>query len=323
MKAIRQDSFGSTDVLEVANIDRPEIGSDDVLVRVQAAGVDASVWHFMRGLPYLFRIAGAGLRAPTNPVRGGDLAGLVEAIGNDVTQFEEGDEVFGVGDGAFAEYARARADQVASMPPSLTVEQAAAVPTSACTALQGLRDQARVEPGQSVLVIGAGGGVGSFAVQIARAFGARVTGVCSTAKVELVRSIGADEVIDYTKDDFVRMGRSYDAILDIAGNRPLSDLRSVLTRRGTLVIVGGEGGGRWFGGLERQVHALVISPFVRHRLRMYVSRASAEDLQALTGLIEDGEVMPIIDRTYPLPETPEAIRYVEEGNARGKVVITL
>lgn len=247
MKAIVQDMYGSPDVLQLREIDTPVAGEDEVLVRVHAAGVDQGVWHLMAGLPYLMRIAGFGLRAPKNPVRGYDVAGRVEAVGKNVTRFQSGEEVFGTCRGSFAEYACARADRLAPKPSNLTFEQAAAVPISGYAALQAVRDQGKVRPGQRVLIIGAGGGVGTFAVQLAKAFGAEVTGVCSTTKVELVRSIGADRVIDYTREDFADGRSRYDVILDIAGNRSLSHLRRALAPEGTLVIVGGEGGGRWLG----------------------------------------------------------------------------
>ena len=320
MKAIVQDRYGSADVLRLRDIDKPEIGDEDVLVRVLAAGVDPGVWHLMTGLPYLVRL-GFGLRAPKPPVRGMDVAGRVEAVSENVTQFELGDEVFGTCDGSFAEYACAREDKLVFKPANLSFEQAAAVPVSACTALHALRDSGEVRAGQKVLIVGASGGVGTYAVQLAKAFGAQVTGVCSTAKLELVRSIGADLVIDYTRDDFSQMGQRYDLILDIAGNRSLSLLRSALTPEGTLVIVGGEGGGPWLGGTDRQIRALILSPFVRHNLRNFISVENKEDLLVLKELIESGKVTPVIDRTYPLREAPEAIRYLEDGHARGKVVI--
>lgn len=324
MKAIVQDTYGAPHVLELKDIDKPVVGDHDVLVRVHAAGVDPGVWHLMTGLPYLVRIMGYGLRKPGARVRGMDVAGRVEAVGKDVTQFQPGDEVFGTCDGSFAEYACAREDKVAPKPANLTFEQAAAVPISACTALQALRDKGNVQPGQKALIIGASGGVGTFAVQLAKAFGAHVTGVCSTTKLDLVRSIGADHVIDYTRDNFAETGQRYDLILDTAGNRSLSDLRRALAPRGTLVIVGGEEGGRWFGGFQRQIlWAPMLSLFVSQKLRPLVSTERQEDLQFLKGLIEDGKVTPVIDRTYRLSEAPEAIRYLGEGHARGKVVITV
>ncbi|MET8679607.1 NAD(P)-dependent alcohol dehydrogenase [Streptomyces sp. NPDC004647] len=323
MKAIVQDTYGSPDVLELRDTAEPVAGDDDLLVRVHAAGVDAGVWHLMTGMPYLLRIMGYGLRTPKVRVRGMDVAGRVEAVGRNVTRFQPGDEVFGACDGSFAEYACAREDRFAPKPANLSFEQAAAVPISAFTALQGLRDQGRVQPGQKVLIIGAAGGVGAFAVQLAKMFGAHVTGVCSTTKADLVRSIGADEVIDYTSDDFADGARHFDLILDAAGNRSLSHLRRALTPKGTLVIVGGEGGGRWFGGTDRPLRALMLSPFVSQRLRGLISAERTEDLQYLRKIIEDGKVMPVIDRTYPLHEVPEAIRYVHDGHVRGKVVITV
>jgi len=323
MKAIVQDRYGSTDVLKLGEIDKPEIGEDEVLLRVHAAGLDPGVWHLMTGLPYLVRILGYGLRGPRVRVPGNDVAGRVEAVGKNVTRFQAGDEVFGSCPSSFAEYASAREDKIALKPARLTFEQAAAVPTSSYTALQGLRETGELEAGQQVLIIGASGGVGSFAVQLAKALGAEVTGVCSTAKVETVRSIGADHVIDYTQDDIVQPGQRYDLILDTAGNRSLSNLRATLTPRGTLVIVGGEGGGRWLGGTERQIGGLLLSPFVGQRLRSFVAAVRQEDLRFLIELIEAGKLTPLIDRTYPLGEVPEAIRYLEQGHARGKVVITV
>jgi len=323
MKAIVQDAYGSADVLELRDIDRPDIADDEVLVRVHAAGVDRGVWHLMTGLPYPIRLAGYGLRAPKTPVPGMDLAGVVAAVGKDVTRFEPGDEVLGIGKGAFAEYARAPERKLAPKPGNLTFEQAAVVSISGLTALQALRDRARVEPGQKALIVGASGGVGTYAVQLAKAFGAEVTGVCGATKVDLVRSIGADHVIDYTREDFADGRQHYDLILDIGGNSSLSRLRRALTPTGTLVIVGGESGGRWLGGNDRQLRALLLSPFVRQRLRTFISKENHEDIIALTELIEGGKVTPVIDRTYRLSETPKAIRHVEEGHARGKVVITV
>jgi NADPH:quinone reductase-like Zn-dependent oxidoreductase len=324
MKAVVQDTYGSPDVLEVREIDKPVPEDNQVLVRVRAAGVDPGVWHLMTGLPYLVRVMGYGLRTPKVRIRGQDVAGRVEAVGTNVTGFRPGEEVFGVGDGSFAEYVCARADKLAPKPANLTFEQAAAVPISALTALQALRDRGKVQAGQTVLIIGAAGGVGSFAVQLAKAFGAEVTGVCSTTKVDLVRSIGADEVIDYTREDFADGARHWDLIVDTAGRRSLSQLRRALTPRGTLVIVGGEGGGRWLGGFDRLIlRAPILSLFARQRLRPLVSKERREDLVVLKELIEAGKVTPVIDRTYPLGEVPEAIRYLEAGHARGKIVITV
>jgi NADPH:quinone reductase-like Zn-dependent oxidoreductase len=321
MKAMARDAYGSPDVLDLRDIDRPEIGDDEVLVRVRAAGLDRGVWHVMTGLPYPIRLAGFGLRAPKNPVIGSDVAGVVEAVGGGVSRFQPGDEVFGIGEGTFAEYARAPEDKLAPKPANLTFEQAAVVAVSGLTALQGVRDHGKVRPWQEVLIIGASGGVGTYAVQIAKAFGARVTGVCSTTKAEMVRAIGADRVVDYTQEDFAEGERRYDLILDIGGNSSLSRLRRALTPRGTLVIAGGEGGGRWLGGTDRQLRALALSPFVGQKLGTFVSSGNREGLIVLKDLIEAGKVTPVIDRTFPLGEAPEAIRYLQEGRARGKVVI--
>lgn len=324
MKAIVQDRYGEAqDVLRLEEIDRPDVGDDEVLLRVHAAGVDRGVWHLMAGLAYPVRLAGYGVRAPKTRVRGREVAGRVEAVGKNVTTLQPGDEVFGIGEGCFAEYACARADKLAPKPKNLTFEQAAAATISALTALQAVRDRGQVQPGQKVLVIGASGGVGTFAVQIAKAFGADVTGVCSTTKVDLVRSLGADHVIDYTRDDITDSGQRYDVILDIGGHRSLTHLRRALTPRGTLVIVGSETGGRWLGGIDRQLRALLLSPFVGQKLSSLLSSENANDLIALTELIESGKVTPVIDRTYPLSETPAAIRYMTEGHARGKVVINV
>jgi NADPH:quinone reductase-like Zn-dependent oxidoreductase len=322
MQAIVQDRYGSADVLKLKEIDQPRVDDDEVLVRVHAAGVHQGDWHFMTGLPYLARL-GMGLRKPKSKIRGMDLAGTVEAVGKDVTQLRPGDDVFGWCDGTFAEYVRAPQSQFLPKPSRLTSEQAAAVPISGIAALQGLRDAGKIQAGQRVVVIGAAGGVGSFAVQIAKALGAHVTGVCSAAKVELVRSMGADHVVDYTRLDFTRSPERYDLILDTAGRRPLRQLRRVLTPTGTLVLVGGEGGDRWLGGFQRHIWAAMLSPFVRHQLRMLYSVERTEDLAALKELIDDGKVTPVIDRTYPLREAPDAMRYIAQGHAAGKTVITV
>jgi NADPH:quinone reductase-like Zn-dependent oxidoreductase len=322
MQAIVQDAYGPPDVLELREIDRPVPKDNEVLVGVHAAGLDPGVWHLMTGLPYLVRLA-FGPRRPKAPVRGTDVAGRVEAVGGKVTRVRPGDAVFGTCTGAFAEFACAREDRVAPKPANLSFEQAATVPVSACAALHALRDQGRVRPGQHVLVIGAAGGVGTFAVQLAKAFGAEVTGVCSTTKVDLVRSLGADHVVDYTRDDLADGERQYELVLDIAGSRPLSQLRRALTPKGTLVIVGGEGGGRWFGGTDRLLRALLLSPFVGQRLRGLFSTERREDLETLRELIEAGKVTPVVDRTYPLREAPEAIRRLEHEHARGKVAVTV
>jgi NADPH:quinone reductase-like Zn-dependent oxidoreductase len=323
MKAIVRDTYGSPDVLDLRDIDKPEIGDEEVHLRVHAAGLDRGVWHVMAGLPYPIRFAGYGLRAPKNPVIGSDVAGIVETVGKNVSRFQPGDEVFGIGKGSFAEYVCAREDKLAHKPANLTFEQAAVLAVSGLPALQALRDHGRVGPGQKVLVIGASGGVGTYAVQLAKAFGAHVTGVCSTTKVDMVRSIGADQVIDYTREDFAGGDQRYDLILDIGGNSTLTRLRRALTPRGTLVITGGETDGRWLGGTDRQIRALMLSPFVSQKLATFVSSENHEDMIILKELIESGKVTPVIDRTYPLSEVPEAIRYLEVGHAKGKVVITV
>ena len=323
MKAMIRDTYRSPDKLELSDIDPPRAGPDDVLLRVHAAGVDQGAWHIVTGLPYPIRLAGFGLRRPKARVPGREVAGRVEAVGANVTRFKPGDEVFGVCDSAFAEYALAREKGLAPKPPNVTFEQAAIVPVSACAALLGLRDRGEIAQGQRVLVIGAGGGVGTFAVQLAKHFGAHVTGVCSTAKVDLVRSLGADEVVDYTREDFADGSHRYDLILDTGGNSPLKKLRRALTPRGTLVVVGSETGGRWLGGSERSLRAMLLSPFVGQRLRPLLSSERAEDLELLRELIEAGKITPAVDRTYPLGEVPEAIRYLRDGQARGKVAITI
>ena len=323
MRAIVRYRYGSPDVLELKDIEKPEVADDEVLVRVHAAGVGRDVWHVMAGLPYPLRLAGFGLRAPKNPVIGSDVAGVVEALGKDVTRFQTGDEVFGVGKGSYAEYAPALEAKLAPKPSNLTFEQAAVVAITGATALQAVRDHGKVRQGQEVLIIGASGGVGTYAVQIAKAFGARVTGVCSTKKAEMVRSIGADHVIDYTQEDFAKAQNRYDVILDIGGNSSLARLRRALTPKGTLVIVGGEGGGKWLGGTDRQLRATMISPFVSQKLGTFINKESHEYLLVLKDLIESGKVTPVIDRTYPLVEVPQAMRYLEGGHTQGKVVITI
>jgi NADPH:quinone reductase-like Zn-dependent oxidoreductase len=324
MKAIVQDAYGSADVLQFREISRPEIKDDEVLVRVQAAGLDRGVLHLMTGLPYLIRTAGGGFIKPKNPVRGMDVAGRVEAVGKNVTHFQPGDDVMGTCHGSFAEYASAKEAKLVRKPANLTFQQAAAIPTSGCTALQAVRDQGKVRSGQRVLIVGASGGVGTFAVQLAKALGADVTGACSTAKMDLVRSIGADHVVDYTREDYVRGEKPYDVIIDIGGHRTLAELRRALTREGTLVIVGGEDGGKWVGAtVVRDFQALVISPFVKQTLRMFVAFPKQENLEFLTELLEAGKVTPVIDRTFPLDRAAEAIRYLEQGRTRGKVVITV
>ena len=324
MKAVVQSHYNPApeNLFRVAQIDRPAIGDDEVLVRVHAAGVDRGTWHIMAGLPYPLRLFGYGIRAPKNRVRGREVAGRVEKVGKAVTRLHVGDEVYGIAEGSFAEYARAREDKLARKPANLTFEQAAAVPISGLTALQGLRDRGRVEPGQKVLIIGASGGVGTFAVQIAKALGAEVTGVCSTSKVDMVRSLGADHVIDYTAEDVDR-GQRYDVVLDTGGHRSLRRLRRTLAPRGTLVIVGSETAGRWLGGFDRTIRAMLLSPFVSQKLAPLTSSENAADLIILTGLIESGQVAPIVDRTYPLEEAAAAIRHMLDGKARGKLVVSV
>ncbi|GGN97932.1 NAD(P)-dependent alcohol dehydrogenase [Microbispora bryophytorum] len=329
MKAIVQDTYGPADVLELRDIDRPSIGDEEVLVEVRAAAVDPGVWVLMTGTPYLAR-AGFGLRRPKVPVRGRDVAGVVTAVGAGVTRFRPGQEVYGTcPTGSLAEYAKAPQARLAPKPADLTFEQAAAVPVSGMTALQAVRDVAGVRPGQRVLVIGASGGVGSFAVQIAKALGASVTGVCAAAKADFVRSLGAGDVIDYTREEIDRDGARYDVVVDTAGNRPLSLLRRALTPRGTLVIVGGgHTAYRFTGGMGRTVRAPLLSLFTGsmfsgRRLRPMFSRERAEHLEELTRLIESGAVVPAIDRAYPLAEAPDAIRHLMEGHPAGKVVVTV
>ena len=328
MKAIAHDVYGPPDVLQLRDVDKPRVRDDDVLVRVHAAGVDPGVWHLTAGLPYMVRLMGLGFREPKTHIRGTDFAGRVEEVGRNVRAFRPGDDVFGACDhfseGSFAEFTLGSPERLARKPANLTFEQAAAVPVSACTALQGLRDLGKIEQGQTVLIIGAGGGVGTFAVQLAKAFGAEVTGVCSTAKADLVGSIGADHVIDYTREDFADGTRRYDLILDCGGRRGLSVLRRALAPDGTLVIVGGEGGNRFTGGFERQIlRAPVLTRFVSQTLKALNSEVRSADLEVLRQLIEDGKVTPVIDRTFPLAEAPEALRYLHEQHPGGKVVVTV
>ncbi|GLV96754.1 NAD(P)-dependent alcohol dehydrogenase [Streptomyces lavendulae] len=324
MRAVVQDVYGPPEVLRVEESERPVPGPGEVLLKVHAAGVDQGVWHLMTGRPHLLRALGFGLRAPKARTPGQDAAGRVTAVGPGVTALRPGDEVYGTCTGAFAEYARARADRLAPRPARLTAEQAAAVPVSACTALQALRDRGRLAPGQSVLVLGAAGGVGSYAVQLAKALGAgRVTGTCRPAKADLVRFLGADEVLDHTREDPVDGSRRHDLIVDTGGNRPIGRLRRALTLRGTLVIVGGEGEGRWTGGTGRQLRAQLLSPFVRHRLCGLAATPRAAELVTLAELIDSGAVTPAVDRSYALDEVPEAIRHLRSGAVRGKLVIRI
>jgi len=326
VKAIVRDNYGSPDVLEFGDIDKPEPGDDEVLVRVHAASVNPADWHILRGKPYIARVQ-FGLRKPKDRVLGCDVAGRVEAVGKDVTMLQPGEEVFGSpfmhGLGAFAEWVCISEDLLAPKPAAHSFEQAAAVPLAALTALQGLRDHGRIEPGHKVLIIGASGGVGTFAVQIAKSFDAEFSGVCSTGTVEMGRSLGADHLIDYTKEDFTRSGQNYDLIFQLAGTLSPSECRSALTSNGTLVMRSGESEGRWIGPIDRVIRALVLSGFVSQKMASFTVTPNKEDLQLLKVFIEDGTFTPVIDRTYPLAQVPEAIRYLEEGHARGKVVITV
>ncbi|MEU7551291.1 NAD(P)-dependent alcohol dehydrogenase [Streptomyces sp. NPDC044571] len=321
MRAIVQEGYGPPDVLRPAEVPRPVPAAGEVLLRVRAAGVDRGTWHAMTGRPYAVRLA-LGLRGPRSRVAGLDVAGTVVALGEGVTGFAVGDEVYGVARGSFAEYATARADRIAPKPARLGFEEAAVVAVSACTALRGLRDAGRVRPGQRVLVVGASGGVGTYAVQLAKAFGAEVTGVCSAAKADLVHSIGADRVIDYAREDFAADGRRWDLVLDIGGSSPLSRLRRALTPRGTLVIAGGEDAGDWIG-MGRQFGALALSPFVRQRLAVLFAAPRRADLDTLNGLIEAGSLTPVVGATYGLDAVPEAVRRLAAGQARGKTAITI
>jgi NADPH:quinone reductase-like Zn-dependent oxidoreductase len=323
MKAIVQDKYGEPEaVLELQDIARPVIKDDEVLVRVRAASLHVGDWILVRGVPYVARMA-VGMRKPKNRVPGTDFAGTVEAVGKDVTQLRPGDEVFGWGTGAFAEYASAQADHLLAKPANLNFEQAAAIGVSASTALQLLRDQAKIHPGQMVLINGASGGLGTFAVQIAKAFGAEVTGVCGTSNVDMVRSIGADHVIDYTEEDFIKSQGRYDFILDNVGNHSLSAMRRVLTQTGKLQTNNGTSGGRWFGTSGTMIKTTVLSKFGRQQLGPSIKFQNRKDLVALKELIEAGKVTPVIDGTYPLSETGKAIGHLGEGHARGTVVITI
>ncbi len=318
MKAIVQDGYGSPDVLKLREIEMPVVGDDGVLVRVSAASLNAADWHLMQRLPHLI---GMLLRSSRSSVRGFDVAGHVEAVGKNVTRFKPGDEVFGTGSGTFAEYVTTSEDRLAPKPRNLTFEQAAAIPVAGVTALQGLRDKAHVQPGQRVLIYGAGGGVGTFAVQIARSLGAHVTAVSSTRNVDLLRSIGADEVVDYTKEDFTRRGQRYDVLFDIGANRSFADCRRVLVTNGTLVLAGAPKG---FGAiLSRLLKAQLLSRIGSQRIASFLARVRHEDLVVLKELVEAGKLSPVIDRQYPLSEVPDAVRYVGTGAARGKVVISV
>jgi NADPH:quinone reductase-like Zn-dependent oxidoreductase len=323
MQAAVRSQYGPASALQVGTVAVPVITDDQVLVRVHAAGLDRGAWHLLTGRPYLIRLMGYGLLRPKTAVLGREVTGVVQAVGRNVSDFQPGDRVFGIGDGAFAEYAAARADKLARMPEQATFADAAAVPISALTALQALRDSGQLRAGQRVLIIGASGGVGSFAVQLARHFGAHVTGVCSTAKVDLVRSLGADEVIDYTRGDFTEAPQRYDLVLDIGGQRRVSQLRRVLTDTGTLVFIGGEGGDRWTGGFGRQLMAPLFAVFSRQRLVSFICRENSADLTTLAALMAEGTLRPVIDRTCTLSGVPDAMRDLEAGRVRGKVVVAL
>ena len=321
MRAVVQDRYGSSEVLRLGVVPRPGIGEHEVLVRVRAAGLDRGTQHLMTGKPYVMRL-GFGVRRPKNPVSGRDVAGTVAGVGAAVTRFSVGDEVYGIAPGSFAEYAVAREDKLARKPVNLSFVQAAVVPISAGTALQALLDVGRVEAGQAVLVLGASGGVGSYAVQLAKVFGAEVTGVCSTPKLDLVASLGADHVLDHTRDDFADGSRRYDLILDVGGNPSVRRLRRALQPRGTAVFVGGENAGS-LTGMSRQLRGALLSPLVRQRLALFMAKERATDLERLTELIEAGQVRPSLDRSYPLDQAPQAMRLLEAGQVRGKVAITV
>jgi NADPH:quinone reductase-like Zn-dependent oxidoreductase len=335
MKAIVQNRYGSAGVLELREIEAPVAADDQMLVRVRAASVHADVWHVMRGVPYVLRIMGAGLRAPKDLVPGTDLAGEVESVGKKVARFKPGDEVFGQSlvanlwrhGGAFAEYAAVPEARFELKPAALTFEQAAAVPTSGSLAVQGVRDEGRVQAGQRVLINGAGGAVGTFAVQLAKVYGADVTAVDAAGKLDMLRSIGADRVVDYAQEDFTRSGQRYDVILDIAGNHPWPDIRRAITPDGAFVLIGhdqyGAAGHRWFGSLGRFFKLMVASPFVRQLHPFRGAKDPGDRLVVLKDLIEVGKIMPVIDRIFPLGEVPEAIRYLQTGQARGKVIVSV
>ena len=335
MKAIVQDRYGSPDVFDLREIERPNSKDDEVLVRVRATSVHPDIWHAMKGVPYILRIMGSGLRRPKNPVPGTDLAGIVDSVGGNVTRFHPGDEVFGQSVGAnlwgnggtYAEFASVPEARLQLKPASLTFEQAAAVLTSGPIAVQGLRDEVRLHPGQRVLINGAGGGVGTIAVQLAKAYGADVTAVDAPGKLDMLLSIGADRVVDYEQEDFTGSGERYDVVLDIAGTHPWSNLRRALTPEGTYVLIGhdqfGGSGHRWFGSLGRFFKLMVISPFVNHLHPFRGTKDPGDRVVVLKELIEAGKITPVIDRTFPLSEVPEAIRYLESGRAQGKVVITV
>jgi NADPH:quinone reductase-like Zn-dependent oxidoreductase len=323
MQAIVQHSYGSADVLEYRTIERPEVAADEVLIKVQAAGVDRGVWHLMTGLPYLVRLAGFGVTRPKNPVLGLDVAGVVVATGDAVTRFQPGDEVFGIGNGSYAEYVTADQNKLAMKPANIAFEQAAVAAISGITALEALTNVGGLQPGQSVLVIGASGGVGTYAVQLARELGAHVTGVGGPDMAETVCSIGADRYIDYTQDDFVDSDNQYDLILDIGGRNSISRLRSVLTPTGTLVIVGGEGGNRVTGGVGRQLRAMMLSPFIAQRLTTFISTEGSLMIERLASYLQSGAVTSIIGQRFSLEEVPAAMRHLEQATSSGKSIIVI
>ena len=321
MKAIVYDKYGPPDVLELQEIEKPTVTDNDVLVKIHAASVNPADWHIMRADPFLVRLMGMGLLKPKNKMLGADIAGLVEAVGSNVKQFQPGDEVFGdIGSGAFAEYACVTENRLALKPANLSFEEAAAVPLAALTALQGLRDKGQLQPGQKVLIHGASGGVGTFAVPIAKSFGAEVTGVCSTRNVEMVRSIGADHVIDYTQEDFTQNGQRYDLILAVAGNRSVFEYKRALSPNGIYVMIGGSSTSLMFSSM---LLGPLISMFGSQKMGFMMAKINQKDLLFIKELLEAGKVTPVIDRSYTLPEVPEAIRYLEEGHAQGKVIITM
>ena len=322
MQAVVYRCYGSPDILQLENVEKPVPTDYEVLIKVQAASVNPLDWHYMRGSPYIMRL-GSGIGAPEDERLGRDFAGIVESVGNSVTKFKPGDKVFGGAGGAFAEYVVVREDRsLAAIPANVSFEQAAAVPVAALTALQALRDKGSIKPGQKVLINGASGGVGTFAVQIAKAYGAEVYGVCSTRNVELVRSLGADHVFDYKKEDYTDSDVKFDVIVDNVGNHSLSKNRKVMKPEGKFVIIGGPSG-NWLGPLIRPLNAMVLSPFIDQEIAVLLAQLNKDDLQVLGDLMRDGKVTPVIDRRYSLPEVPDAIRYSEEGHARGKIIINL